>query len=176
YHYARALLWGVGNVPERIIMSTRLVALAFGALTVLSAWLLTRRRLGAGAVLAALLVAFFPDMLAHSGVAYNDVPLTLGLLLSVFALDRAVRDPSTRNVILAALATALTLCVKYTAVVLFPVLAALVVLEAFAGRWKDAAWLRAGLRGGAVFAIVVYLVIALLYLGDWTLSDFRSGL
>ena len=176
YHYARALLWGVGNAPEKIIMATRLVSLLFGALTVVAAYLVTRRALGAGAVLAALLVAFLPDMLAHSGVAYNDIPLAFGMLVSVFALDRAVRSPSRGNVVVAASATALTLCVKYSAMVLFPALFALLALEALSGRWRDARWRRAVLRAAPAFAIVVYLVIALLYLGDWTLSDFRSGL
>ena len=176
YHYARALLWGSGNAPEKIIVAARLVALLFGTLTVAATWLLTRRRLGAGAVLAALLVAFLPDMLAHSGVAYNDIPLAFGVLVSAFALDRAVREPSTRNVVVSALATALTLCVKYSAMVLFPVLLAMLALEALSGRWKEPAWRRAALRAIPVFTIVVYLVIALLYLGDWTLCDFRSGL
>ncbi len=52
YHYARALLWGSGNHPERIIVATRLVGLAFGALTALATFLLSRRHLGsAGALL-----------------------------------------------------------------------------------------------------------------------------
>ena len=177
YHYARALLWGVGNYPERIIMSTRLVALAFGTLTVIATFLLSRRHLEpAGALFAAALVAFLPDVLAQSGVAYNDVPLAFGLLVSVYALDAAVRSPAPARVALAALACALTLCVKYSAVVLGPILVAMLALEALSGRWRDPAWRRAVLVAIPVFALVVYLVIALLYLGDWRLADFFSGL
>ncbi|MEO5693957.1 MAG: glycosyltransferase family 39 protein [Usitatibacter sp.] len=177
YHYARALLWGVGNFPERIIMSTRLVALIFGTLTVLGTYWLTRRSLGAGtALLAAALLAFLPDLLAQSGVAYNDVPLAFGLLVSVFALDAAVRDLRPGRVAVAAFACALTLCVKYSAVVLGPILVAMLLCEALSGRARDAAWRRALTLAVPLFAVIVYLTIALLYLGDWRLADFFSGL
>lgn len=177
YHYARALLWGVGNYPERIIMATRLVALAFGTLTVLATFFLARRHLGAaGALFAAALLAFLPDVLAQSGVAYNDVPLAFGLLVSVYALDAAVRTPGRGRVALAAFACALTLCIKYSAVVLGPILLAMLALEALSGRWRDGAWRRALLTAIPIFAAIVYLVIALLYLGDWRLTEFFGGL
>jgi hypothetical protein len=177
YHYGRALLWGVGNFPERIIMSTRLVALAFGTLTVLATFLLARRHAAAGvALFAAALVAFLPDVLAQSGVAYNDVPLAFGLLASVYALDAAVRAPTPTRVAIAAVASALTLCIKYSAVVLGPILVAMLVFEALSARWREPAWRRAVLLAVPLFGAIVYAVIALLYLGDWRLADFFGGL
>lgn len=177
YVYAKTFLWGTGNNPERIILAARLVALALGAALVAATYLLARPALGSGAaLLAALLVAFLPDVLAHAGVAYTDLPLTLGLLLSVYALDGAVRRPVASRVALAALACALTACVKYSGLVLGPILLALVALEAASGRWRDAAWRAALLRAIPLFAIVGYVVIAGVYLGDWTLRDFRAGL
>lgn len=177
YHYARALLWGAGNFPERIAMAARLVGLAFGTLTVLATYLLGKRHLGSGAALfAAALVAFLPDVLAQSGVAYNDIPLAFGMLVSVYALDAAVRTPRPVLVAVAALACALTACVKYSGLVVFPILFALLALEALSGRWRDAAWRRAILLAAPLFALVTYATIALLYLGDWRLADFTSGL
>src|SRR5258708_6146298 len=177
YHYARALFWGAGNSPEQIAMATRLVGLAFGTLTVLATFFFARRHMGAGAALfAAALVAFLPDMLAHSGVAYNDVPLAFGLLVSVYALDAAVREPRPRRVALAALACALTACIKYSGLIVGPILVALLALEALSGRWRDLAWRRAILVAVPVFALVSYLTVAALYLGDWGLADFRAGL
>lgn len=177
YFYARALLWGVGNYAERIVMSARLVGLAFGLLTVLATFFLGRRALGAGAGLfAAALVAFLPDVLAHSGVAYNDIPLAFGFLVSVYALDAAVRRPSAGAMALAALACALTACVKYSGLVLGPVFLALVALEALAGRWRDSAWVRAIVRGVPVLVLVAWATIALVYLGDWWLADFLRGM
>jgi hypothetical protein len=177
YQYARVMLWGSGNSAERIIAATRMVALLFGVLTVLATYLLSRRYLDATwALLAAGLVAFLPDTLAQSGVAYNDIPLAFGLLVSVHALDSAVRSPTPLRVAAAAFACALTACVKYSGVVVMPILFALLALEAFSGRWKDAAWRRSVLRAIPLFAAVVYATIALLYLGDWRLADFFAGL
>lgn len=177
YRYARALFWEAGNDPERLALVTRLVGLAFGALTVLATFVLARRHLGDRAALfAAALVAFLPDMLAHSGVAYSDVPLTLGLLASVYALDGAVRRPTATRVSLAALCCALTACVKYSGLIVGPMLVALIALEAGSGRWRDAAWRRAILLGVPLFVLIAYATVVLVYLGDWRGAEFMAGL
>jgi Dolichyl-phosphate-mannose-protein mannosyltransferase len=176
YEYARALLWNMGNDSERLIMSARLVGLAFGTLTVIATFFLGKRHLGARAALfAAALVAFLPDVLAHSGVAYNDVPLMFGVLVSVYALDAAVRSPDPARVALAAFVCALTACIKYSGVIVGPLLIGLLLLEALSGRWRDRAWRRAILLGVPVFLLVGYATIALIYLGDWRLADFIGG-
>lgn len=177
YYYSRTLLWGMGNPAEHLVMLTRAVALAFGTATVAATFLLARRHMAAWAALfAAGLVAFLPDMLAHSGVAYNDIPLTSGFLVTLYAFDTAVRRPAPGRVALAALACALTVCVKYSGLILGPILVALLVLEALSGRWHDRAWRRAIAIGIPVFLGTMYVSIALVYLGDWTLSGFTSGL
>lgn len=177
YYYSRALLWGVGNPAEHLVMVTRLVALAFGTATVAATFLLARRHMAAWAALfAAGLVAFLPDLLAHSGVAYNDIPLTFGFLVTLYAFDAAVRRPGVGRVALAAFACALTVCVKYSGLILGPVLVALVLLEALSGRWQDRAWRKGIAIAVPVFLASMYVTIAVVYLGDWTLSGFLSGL
>jgi hypothetical protein len=177
YEYARLLFWGVGNDSERLVLVTRLVGLAFGTFTVIGAFLLGRRHLGAGAALfAAALVAFLPDMLAHAGVAYNDIALTFGVLASVYALDSAVRNPVPGRVALAALVCALTACIKYSGLIVGPLAIGLLLLEGLSGRWRDRAWRRAILLGVPVFVLVCYVTIALVYLGDWRLADFTRGM
>jgi hypothetical protein len=177
YDYARAMLWNTGNDAKRIVMAARAVGLFFGVLTVLATFLLARRHLGEGAALfAAALVAFMPDVLAHSGVAYNDIPLALAFLAGVYALDAAVRRPTPGRVALAAFACALATCVKYSGVLLLPVLAVLIALEARAGRGRDRAWRTALLRGLPVFLAVTWATIAAIYLGDWRLDEFTAGL
>lgn len=177
YNYARTLVWGSGNVSERILMANRLVGLAFGAMLVLATFLIARRWIGDGAALAAAaLVALTPDVLAHGGVAYTDIPVTLGVLVGVFALDAAIRDPRPGRVALAALATALAVAIKYSAVILGPIAFALVVAEALSGRARDASWRRAILVAIPVFAVVAYAVVVAIYLGDWRLREFTAGL
>ena len=177
YQYSRVFLWGVGNAPERILMTARLVALMLGLGTVLAVFFLSRRYLGEwGALLAAGLTAFLPDVIAQSGVAYNDIAVTFGFVVGVHLLDAAVRRPTRGRIALAALATALAACVKYSGLLLFPVLAGLVALEASSGRWRDREWIRSIAAGVPVFAAVAWVTVALLYLGDWTLSDFFRGI
>ena len=177
YHYARALYWGSGNSAERIAATTRLVGLAFGALAVVATFLLARRHMDDwSALLAAGLLAFLPDFLAHSGVAYNDVPLAFALLVGVYALDAAVRRPAAATAALAALACTVAVTLKYSGLILGPIAVALVALEAASGRWRDRAWLRDLARAGAAFAIAAYVLVALLYGGDWALREFRLGL
>ena len=176
YQYAEMLYWAAGNSGDRVAVLSRLVALLCGTLTVAATFLLARRHMRPGAALfAAALVALTPDMLAHSGVAYNDVPLTLGVLLGVYAFDAMVRRPGARSASIAALAFVLAACVKYSGLILLPILAALVALEA-AGRWRDAAWRGALVRAAGVFAAVVYAAIVVLYPGDWLLREYMAGI
>ncbi|HEX4781264.1 MAG TPA: glycosyltransferase family 39 protein [Usitatibacter sp.] len=177
YYYARTLLWGLGNPAEHIVMATRAVALAFGAATVAATFALARRHMSAwSALFAAALVAFLPDMLAHSGVAYNDIPLAFGFLVTLYAFDAAVRRPSPRIVAAAGVACALTVCVKYSGLILGPILVALVAAEALSGRWRDRAWRHSIFVAIPVFLGAMYVTIALVYLGDWTLRGFTGGL
>ncbi|MFZ3323848.1 MAG: phospholipid carrier-dependent glycosyltransferase [Usitatibacter sp.] len=177
YHYARALFWASGNSAEQLALLARLMGLACGALTVLATYFLSRRRLGENvALLAAVLVAFLPDVLAHSGVAYNDVPLTFAVLASVFAIDAWVREPGPGRAALAAIAFAFAACVKYSGVVLLPILAALVACEALSGRVADPAWRRRLIVSTLVFVMATWFAIAAIYGGDWGLSDFFMGL
>ena len=177
YYYSRTLLWGLGNPAEHLMMVTRAVALFFGTATVVATFLGARRHMAAWAALfAAALVAFLPDMLAHSGVAYSDIPLTFGFLACLYLFDAAVRSPTPGRVALAGVACALTVCVKYSGLILGPILVSLVILEAVSGRRRDAAWQRGLLVAIPVFLAAMYVTIAIVYLGDWTLSGFMSGL
>ena len=177
YFYSRALLWAMGNPAEHLVMVTRLVAVAFGTATVAATFLLARRHMAAWAALfAAGLVAFLPDLLAHSGVAYNDIPLTFGFLVTLYAFDAAVRRPAIGKVALAGFACALTVCVKYSGLILGPILVALVVLEALSGRWQDRAWRKGIAIAVPVFLASMYVTIAVVYLGDWSIGGFLRGL
>jgi hypothetical protein len=176
YGYAQAFFWLSGNDPERIAFLARLMGVAIGVLLIGCTFLYTRTAVGPReAVVAAALVAFVPDVLAHSGISYNDVPLALIILLAGWALDAAFRQPSLGRVALAGAATGVALGVKFSAIVLGPIAVLLLALEAVS-RWPDRAWLMAVLRGTPLFVLVTYLVLVAVYLGDFTLRDFRVGL
>ena len=177
YQYGEAMYWASGNDGEHVAALSRSVAIAFGSLTVLATFLFARRHMPAyAAVFAAALLAFVPDVLAHSGVAYNDMPVALAILVGTYALDALVRRPTPRNAALAGLAVAFAACMKYSGLVLLPVGAILLAIEAASGRRHDAAWRGALLRAAAVFAAAAYAAMVIVYPGDWLLGEYTTGL
>lgn len=176
YEYARQFFWGEGNDPERLAFAGRLVGALFGTLLVLLTFALTRSRWGEGAGLAAAcMVAFLPDVLAHGGVAYNDVPLALLFLASVFAVDRTVREPTVLRALGAGALMGIALGIKISAAALAPIAIVLILLEA-ATRWRDREWLRRIALATHVVLATTYLALALVFLGEWDLATFRYGL
>src|SRR5262245_55468994 len=95
YGYAQLFFWGSGNDPERVAFLGRLPATLCALLLALLAFVFVKKAYGERAGLfAAALVAFLPDLLAHGGVAYNDVPITLAYFLALWRIDAAVRAPT----------------------------------------------------------------------------------
>ncbi len=196
FDYARTFMFRMGNDPQRLAFRARAVGAAFAALLALVSGLLALRAAGPVAgpvagVVAATLVAFLPDVLAHGGVAYDDLPLAFAFLLAAWAVDAALRRPGPRAGALAGLATALALGIKYSAILLLPLAALLLLAEgsrrtgepgrggadprAPARRWRDPAWRRATLVAVDVALLACYLGLVLVYRGDFTLHAFLDG-
>ncbi|MFN4244141.1 MAG: hypothetical protein ACK4PI_13000 [Tepidisphaerales bacterium] len=134
--YAVEQLYRSGHDADALLTRARVVMLVYPLATIVLGGLLVHALAGpAAAVLAALLLALDPLLLAHGPLVTNDVPLTLALL-AVVAAAFLLRQRLARPTFAAALAPALLLggliglaaCTKFTAVVLAPLLAAAVVL------------------------------------------------
>jgi Dolichyl-phosphate-mannose-protein mannosyltransferase len=175
YEYSREFFWTVGNDPERIAFLGRSLAALFAGLLALAAYGFLLRQDRMAAVLAAVLVAFLPDVVAHGGVAYNDLPLALAYLLSIQSLDAAVRRPTVGRGALAGLFLALALGIKFSAVILAPVAGLLVAAEAVSRKREPAWWLSLGLAIAAAI-VAAGLALVLIYRGDFTLAEFRYGI
>jgi hypothetical protein len=175
--YARELHFAASNDGPALAFRARLIAVGFGAALVILVFAFVRRHYGeVAAILATGMTAFLPDLLAHSGISYNDVPNALTFFAAVWSLDRAGRTPTVRTTAAAGVLVALALGVKYSAVALAPIAVCLLALEtASRGRaWRT--YLRRVLPLLPVAALVVYVALVVLYLGDVTLSSFRHGL
>ncbi|MGD8276563.1 MAG: phospholipid carrier-dependent glycosyltransferase, partial [Gemmatimonadota bacterium] len=175
YTYAREFFWTTGNDPERMAFLGRLPGALCVVLLVLGAFGLASRIGPVQGLLAAGLVAFVPDVLAHGGVAYNDLPMALAYLVAIAAGDVAVRRPSVWRGALAGAAAALALSVKFSAVVVAPAVALLIAFEAMSRRF-DRRWLvrlAPALLAGVATA---YLCMVVVYRGDFTLAEMRYGL
>jgi hypothetical protein len=177
FPYARGLFFDHGNNGQELAFRARLVAVAFGATLVLLVFAYVRRYYGhVPALLAAGMTAFLPDLLAHGGITYNDVPNAIAFFAAVWGLDRAAANPTLKSVSWAALLTALALAVKFSAIALAPIALVLIGVEAVA---RGRQWKRYIVRTLPLLpfaAGVVYLVLVAIYLGDFTLASFRYGL
>ncbi len=173
WEYARALFFGSGNDPQELLGAARMVGIVLVGVLVTVAALYAGWVAGPlAAVLAALMVATTPDVLAHGGVAYNDLPLALGILVSVWALDATVRGPSPLRGAGAGALLAVALCVKMSALALLPIAGLLIVAEVL-GRPKDRTWWL-GLGVTAISgALASWATLMLLYRGDPSLTLFR---
>jgi hypothetical protein len=176
FRYARELFFDSGNDPERLAFLARCVGVIVGSLLVFVTFLFTRGAAGPGpALLAAALIAFVPDVLGHSGISYNDVPLALVVLLATWAGHAALRDPRPLRAVAAGAALGLALGVKFSAIALGPVAVLLLAAE-IVHRWPQRSWLLHVLRLMPVVLLTAYLMLVAIYLGDFALSEFRAGL
>ncbi len=176
YNYARSFFFRQGNDPEALAFVARLVAAALAAGLVLLTWAFTRRAHGpAAAFVAGLLVAFLPDVLAHGGVAYNDVPMALTFLATLWATDVAARRPTLPRGALAGVLAALAVGVKYSAVLIAPAALLLIGAEALARR-GDREWRRRLGKAVAAALVAMYLGLVAIYRGDFLLDALRVGI
>jgi hypothetical protein len=81
-------------------------------------------------LLALVLFAFDPNILAHAGVAATDLGAACGIFASLYTFWRWLRKPTTGRALLAGLALGLALGVKLTAALLIPVQGVLLLLYA----------------------------------------------
>jgi 4-amino-4-deoxy-L-arabinose transferase-like glycosyltransferase len=176
YRYAQRFFWLSGNDPERLAFLGRLPAVLCALAMVLVVFLFTRRIAGdSAALLAAALTAALPDVLAHGGVAYNDVPVALAMLGAVWGIDEALHRPAPTRALLAGCLIALALAVKNSAVALGPIALVLLVLEAVRRR-RELDWWRAVSLSTAIVLASGWLTLVLVYRGDFLLAEYRYAL
>lgn len=176
YYYAKQLFWQTGNDPEKLAFLGRIPAVLCALGLLCAVFFFGRSVIGnAGALLATFMVAFLPDVLAHGGVAYNDVPVALAIFASVCLIDRAVRSGGWRAGLLAGLSVGFALGVKNSAVTLAPIAVLLLIAEAV-GRWRDPAWRRAIGQVVVAGACAVYVALVVIYRGDYALTEYRYSI
>ena len=171
--YARGLFFRLGNDPQALLVRARAVAAGVAGLLVLTVGLWAMWIAGPTAgVLGAGMAAFLPDLLAHGGVAYNDVPLALAFVLSLWSMDVWVRTPNPRTAFLAGAGLVLAFGMKLSALALLPAGAVIGAIEAW-NRRGDRAWWRDMALSKVVIIPTIYVGLVLLYRGDPTLTLLR---
>jgi hypothetical protein len=177
FDYARNLFFGPDSDVQKLLFPPRLIAVMIAASLVFFVFTFVRRYYGvAPALLAAAMTAFLPDLIAHGGISYNDVPGALAVFSAVWALDRAAATAGLKEIVLAAFLTAVALAVKYSALALAPIALILIWLEAVDRGPAKRAYLTRVARMLPVGITAAYLTLVAVYLGDLQLASLREGL
>lgn len=153
---------------NQLVFQMRLAAGLFALALSLVVFLSAREFFGDWAGLAALtLVAFDPNILAHSALVTTDIGVSLFFLASTWCFYRYVKQPTWTRLVVAGVVAGLLLATKHSGVLLAPMLLVLIGFEIAAAQKGSRA--RTALRlAGAFCAIVVLGVLVL-----WCFYGFR---
>lgn len=135
WNFGRQLIYDSGNDADLITMLARLPMLLFLILSAAVLWRWAATRYGASAALiAVILLAFSPTVLAHARFVTTDMAAAWGVLVATFFFIRYLRNPGRRSFVLAALALGLALLTKFSTVLLAPFFVLAAMLWALAER------------------------------------------
>ena len=116
--------------PEKILLLGRLPVVAIGLALCLAVGRVAQMRYGGAAgLLALLLAALDPNLLAHSGLVTTDVIVALFAFLSVVLFSRALDRRTLRADAAAGAVLGLALASKHTALLLLPLLPVLALVR-----------------------------------------------
>jgi hypothetical protein len=136
--FAHKLFYEGGNDSRAMFTRGRVVLLLFAVLALVIAWMWARELWGWwGAALAALLMAFDPNMAAHGGLVTTDVGVSALMVAALYFYLRALRGGAWYDAGAFALFFALAQVAKFSALVLVPIVVVIAVQRGFTGvPWK----------------------------------------
>jgi Dolichyl-phosphate-mannose-protein mannosyltransferase len=155
--------------PMLLLVPARAMVLGLGVLLGVLVWAWSRSLFGPnGGLVSAFLFALSPTMLAHAHLVTTDLAAALGFVLSVTAFRRYLMAPSLTNAIGAGLATGIALLVKFSTLVLGPIL---LVLAAVQVAFPHEGATRKRVFGSAVRGLVAVAVLSVASI--WSAYQFR---
>jgi hypothetical protein len=132
FELANQFLYHSGNNPEQILFWSRMPMIL---LLIFLGWFLffwTKRLFDQKtALLALFLFSFSPTFLAHGRLVTTDVAAAFGTVISTYFWLKFLRNPSTKNIILAGLIFGLTMLFKFSLILLIPFFAFLTLIYAW---------------------------------------------
>lgn len=118
------------NDAEKIIFRVRMADSVFTLLLAILVFAAAREMFGLGAGYIALgLIAFDPNLLAHSAVATLDSGNAFFMFAAVYGFYRYVKSPTVWRLVGTSLLVGLALTAKHSAILLFPMFFLLAVME-----------------------------------------------
>ena len=142
--------------PARTLTPARCMVLALGALLALVVYAWARELFGPAAGLLALMLAVTcPTLLAHARLATTDLPAALGFTGTAFLAWRWLTAPSWRRAIVTGIALGAALLIKFSCVLLVPLVVLFAAIAVATGRVGP----KRALAGLAAIAAIAYVAI-----------------
>ncbi|HEY5999512.1 MAG TPA: glycosyltransferase family 39 protein [bacterium] len=180
WKYGRALMFELGNDPQRILHATRLMTSLLSAVlgALVFAW--ARELFGAAGGLVALAVyAFNPTVLAHGSAATLDLAAALAFTAAIWTHWRLLHRLSPLRLAGTGLIWGWALTVKFSTLLLLPMALALVAVRVAAARPWEVRWgarrMDITTRGAMIAsaALVAAAHAAVSWLLVWAMFGFR---
>jgi len=122
--------WVFAN-PESMLTAARFAVSLFSIVLLLTTWSFTRKMFGTPtAIIAGVLLAFEPNILAHGALVTTDIAASAGILLSLYTLYCYITEPNTTRVLALGAAIGFALCAKHSTVLLAVMLPAVLLSDA----------------------------------------------
>ena len=130
YVYGVALyIFNNGIYDYNAFLISKTMSIICGAVTCIFIYLIGRRFFNEYVgLLAALILAFTPMMIAHNQLSNIDSPVTMMITATMFVYMNAVRSESFRLYLLSALMLGLSIATKYNTLLMIPVMISLYLL------------------------------------------------
>jgi hypothetical protein len=135
-------LYEMGNDADQLIFFARLPIILLGLLAAFFLYRLTKEAAGTIAgIFAVLLFAFDPNIIAHAHLVTTDLGIATAILIATIFFVRFLKNPSTRNLIIAGIILGLAQSVKFSAVLVLPIFGIMSVCyglgTAVRSSWKE---------------------------------------
>lgn len=153
WDFGRRIIYGSGVSPDLIVHAAKIPMLIF---YILAGWIIfrwTRERYGDRASLLALvLFAFSPTIMAHARFVTTDVPALFGILLATYFFVNYLKNPSRKYFWFASCTFGVALLLKFSTILLIPFFLILTLLHGWKVLGKTILIMTVG------FAVVVWPV------------------
>ncbi len=143
YNLAHSFLFRLGNRPEALLLQGRVMILLLGLVTGYWIFIGSREIFGpSGGLISLTVFTFSPAMLAFGGIVSTDMSITLTLFGTTWCVWRLLHEITWPRVAGSLVMTALMVLAKPTALVIFPITAALIAVKLAKGgplqlRWRS---------------------------------------
>lgn len=136
--YGEDFLYRVGNNADKILFWARLPMICLTLILGLAIFFISARLWGwGGGLLSTIVYIFEPVILGHGNLITTDIGVALGFLISIWLFWKMLNRQKWLDIIWFGLAFGVTMLMKYTAILLAPVLLAIIIYYLYIEKkWK----------------------------------------